>query len=90
MLEHRQAAASTFPAQYQISGLVHFEIFADIHAAIDRETQIKAYRREKKIRLIENKNPTWEDLAKHLSQKTKADRSPHSQKTLRMESRMTK
>jgi hypothetical protein len=44
----------------------HFEMFADVRAAIDRETEIKAWRREKKIRLIESMNPTWQDLAAQL------------------------
>jgi predicted GIY-YIG superfamily endonuclease len=41
-------------------------MFADVHAAIDRETEIKARRREKKAWLIESKDPTWQDLAPQL------------------------
>ncbi len=80
IMQHRQGLASTFTAQYKISRLVHFEVLTDIHVAIDREKQIKAWRREKKIRLIENKNPTWTDLATHLPENARADPSPHSQK----------
>lgn len=46
--------------------MVHFERFGDIRAAIAREKEIKAWRREKKIWLIERDNPTWADLAEHL------------------------
>jgi predicted GIY-YIG superfamily endonuclease len=41
-------------------------MFADVHTAINRETEIKAWRREKKVRLIESKNATWRDLAAQL------------------------
>jgi putative endonuclease len=42
---------------------VFFESFRDSRGAIAREKQIKAWRREKKVALIEAVNPTWEDLA---------------------------
>jgi putative endonuclease len=38
-------------------------VFGDIRAAIGREKEIKAWRREKRVRLIESRNPTWEDRA---------------------------
>jgi hypothetical protein len=43
--------------------LVWIEDFADVPAAIAREKQVKRWRREKKITLIERENPTWEDLS---------------------------
>jgi putative endonuclease len=64
--QHREGLASSFTERYKTHRLVHFEVFADIHAAIDRETEIKSWRREKRTKLIENKNPTWTDLAAHL------------------------
>jgi putative endonuclease len=42
---------------------VHYEVFGDIRAAIRREKEIKTWRRQKKVELIEKTNPTWEDLA---------------------------
>jgi putative endonuclease len=42
---------------------VCFECYRDVRAAIAREKQIKGWRREKKVALIETANPTWEDLA---------------------------
>ena len=64
-LQHR-FGASDFSSRFNIFRLVHFEMFADVRAAIDRETEIKAWRREKKIRLVERMNPTWQDLAAQL------------------------
>ena len=66
MLEHRQGLVPGFTTRSRIFRLVHFETFADIREAIAREKEIKGWRREKKIRLIEHKNPTWEDLAAQL------------------------
>jgi len=52
----------SFTARYNIHKLVYFETFHSIVEAIDREKQIKKYRREKKIALIEGMNPQWNDL----------------------------
>ena len=60
---HRSHSTSAHTARYRICRLVHVETTDDVHAAIARERQLKAFRREKKIRLIESVNPTWEDLA---------------------------
>ncbi len=81
VIEHRQGLISGFTAQYKTFRLVHFEMFVDIAAAIAREKEIKGWRRQKKIRLIESKNPTWVDLAAHLPENAKAGPSPHSRKT---------
>jgi putative endonuclease len=43
--------------------LVWYHIFGDIRDAIAREKQLKGWRREKKIQLIESENPTWQDLS---------------------------
>ena len=66
MIEHRQGLVPGFTTRYRIFRLVHFESFGHIQDAIAREKEIKAWRREKKIRLIEQHNPTWEDLAVQL------------------------
>jgi putative endonuclease len=42
---------------------VHFESFRDVRAATGREKEIKGWRREKKVALIEATNPNWDDLA---------------------------
>ena len=61
--EHKQGIASTFTKKYYIVKLVYYEVFNEIHQAIEREKQIKAYRRQKKITLIEENNPDWSDLS---------------------------
>jgi len=66
ILEHRNGLVAGFTARYKIFRLVHLETCGDIRGAIAREKEIKGWRREKKIQLIELKNPTWEDLAAHL------------------------
>jgi putative endonuclease len=69
LLEHRQGLVPGFTSRYRIFRLVHLEVFRDVRNAIAREKEIKAWRREKKIRLIEHENPTWEDLAADLPAK---------------------
>jgi putative endonuclease len=43
--------------------LVYFEAYSDIRVAVEREKQIKAWRREKKVALIESLNSKWRDLS---------------------------
>jgi putative endonuclease len=61
--EHKSGRGSQFTAKYRIIKLVHYETLGDIRQAIEREKQIKKWRREKKVRLIEEENPGWRDLA---------------------------
>jgi putative endonuclease len=66
MIEHRNGLIPGFTSQYRNFRLVHFEAFANIRDAIAREKEIKGWRREKKVNLIQQRNPTWEDLAAQL------------------------
>ena len=61
--EHRQGVVPGFTRDYNVHRLVYFEQFRDVRVAISREKEIKSMRRERKIKLIESVNPTWEDLA---------------------------
>ena len=63
VLEHRRKLTPGFTSQYNINRLVHFEVFGDIRAAINREKQIKGWLRIKKIALIESGNRDWKDLS---------------------------
>ncbi len=54
---------------------MHFEDSNDVNAAIAREKQIKAWRREKKVALIKASNPTWEDLSTGWYDDAEADSS---------------
>ncbi|MCF7807521.1 MAG: GIY-YIG nuclease family protein [Candidatus Marinimicrobia bacterium] len=59
--EHR-IGKKGFAAAYRMTQLVYFEIFPGPFQAMRRESEIKKWRREKKIALIESVNPHWEDL----------------------------
>ncbi|MFI5110972.1 MAG: hypothetical protein ACHP9S_02755 [Terriglobales bacterium] len=52
-----------FTKKYNVNRLVYYETFKYVGNAINRETEIKKWRREKKVALIEKDNPTWEDLS---------------------------
>ena len=55
---------NSFTARYQINKLVYFETTPSVEAAIAREKEIKSWSRKKKNKLIEFKNPNWNDLKK--------------------------
>ena len=61
--EHREGRVPGFTTRYRIHRLVYVESFRDVHEAIGREKEIKSWRREKRVKLIERQNPTWRDLA---------------------------
>jgi putative endonuclease len=61
--EHKNKLVPGFTSRYNLTRLVYYESFAYPDAAIDREKEIKGWRRSKKIRLIESTNPHWYDLA---------------------------
>src|SRR5271157_4928790 len=61
--QHMAHEQEGFTARYNINRLVWYQIFGDIRDAIAREKQLKRWRREKKILLIEARNPTWQDLS---------------------------
>jgi putative endonuclease len=63
ILRHKAGEGSAFTCKYRIDRLVYFEVFQHVETAIHRETELKKWRREKKIALVEEDNPTWEDLA---------------------------
>ena len=60
--QHKNKTADGFTKKYNCDKLVYFEIFDDMDNAITREKQIKGGSRQKKIDLIESKNPEWKDL----------------------------
>jgi putative endonuclease len=63
MWEHKQKVGSRFAAKYNITRLVYYEESDDIRDAIAREKELKGWRRDRKIELIEGDNPLWEDLS---------------------------
>jgi putative endonuclease len=63
--EHRRGM-SIHTAKYNITRLVYIESCETIVEAIDREKQLKRWRREKKIALIDAANPQWLDLSSEV------------------------
>ena len=61
--EHREKLVKGFAEKYNINRLVYYEATNDVNAVLEREKQIKRWRREKKIKLIESMNPEWKDLS---------------------------
>ncbi|MDF1525520.1 MAG: GIY-YIG nuclease family protein [bacterium] len=68
--QHRGKQVEGFTSRYNVNKLVYFETFGDPLTAIEREKQIKAGTREKKIKLIEQKNPGWQDLLPEIASLT--------------------
>ena len=60
--QHKEGLADGFSKQYSIKTLVWFELQGSAEAAINREKQLKKWNRAWKIKLIEEKNPLWQDL----------------------------
>ena len=60
--EHKQKLVDGFTKKYNVDKLGYFEIYESIEQSIEREKQIKAGSRKKKIDLIEKENPSWKDL----------------------------
>ena len=61
--EHKHHIDKTsFTARYNVEKLVYFEETSSNRAAIEREKQIKSWSRNKKDKLIESKNPDWQDI----------------------------
>ena len=61
--EHKNKLVKGFTKKYNVNKLVYFEETQDVTAAIEREKEIKKWRREKKNQLVNRINPTWKDLS---------------------------
>jgi putative endonuclease len=59
--QHKSRATSGFTSRYGVDRLVWFECYDDPVSAITREKELKKWRRDWKIRLIEETNPDWLD-----------------------------
>jgi putative endonuclease len=66
--EHRSNATDGFTKRYGIHRLVHFEQFRSMVEAIEREKELKKWRRAWKIALVDEANPDWRDLWLELNQ----------------------
>jgi len=74
--QHKNHSFDGFTAQYNIDRLVYFEHYHYVNNAINREKQIKRWRREKKIALIQRENPTWIDLSADWDARTEMQVPP--------------
>ena len=60
--EHKHKVNDSFTSRYNVNKLVYYEETDSVDAAIAREKQIKSWNRERKNRLINSKNPDWNEL----------------------------
>jgi putative endonuclease len=61
--QHKQKRIPGFTARYNVTKLPWYEAHGSAASAITREKEIKAWRRAKKVALVETMNPKWEDLS---------------------------
>lgn len=66
--EHKNGLLGTFTKKYKCHRLVYYEELEDIEGARLREIELKKWRREKKVNLINSLNPSWSDLSLNLFQ----------------------
>lgn len=64
--EHQKGYQKGFTQKYNVNRLIYYEILEHIDKAKDREKQVKGWRRERKIALIESKNKHWKELYEDL------------------------
>ena len=61
--EHKNhLAKDSFTSRYNVEKLVYYEVTSNVDAALEREKQIKGWNRKRKNKLVESKNPGWNDL----------------------------
>lgn len=63
LYEHKNKLIDGFSKRYNLNKLVYYEETTSIETAIEREKQLKSWKRDKKETLIKNMNPTWKDLS---------------------------
>ncbi|MCF7846789.1 MAG: GIY-YIG nuclease family protein [Candidatus Gracilibacteria bacterium] len=60
--QHKNGEIAGFTKKYGIKTLVHYEMYDSARETIEREKQLKPWKRKWKLELIEKENPTWKDL----------------------------
>ncbi|KKQ60557.1 MAG: hypothetical protein US81_C0017G0007 [Parcubacteria group bacterium GW2011_GWE2_38_18] len=60
--QHKEGLMEGFTKKYSVKNLVYYEEYGEVSMAIYREKQLKWWKREWKINLIEKENPGWIDL----------------------------
>lgn len=65
--EHRQGAADGFTRKYGVKTLVYFEEYESVLQARERELRMKKWKREWKLKRIEEMNPDWADMYEKIN-----------------------
>ena len=65
---HKKHAVRGFTEKYNVTMLVHYEVFDTHEQALRREKQLKEWKRKWKLELIEKNNPGWKDLFPELEE----------------------
>ena len=60
--EHKNGTGSAYTSKYKVNKLVYYEILGDAYSAIEREKYLKGKKRIFKERLINEINPSWDEL----------------------------
>ena len=63
MDEHRKKLVPGFASRYNLTTLAYYEEAADVWSAIEREKEVKGWRRNRQEALVESMNPEWRDLS---------------------------
>ena len=62
--QHKEHTFRGFTAEYEVDRLLYYETYGEVSTAIAREKQLKGWKRERKVALIEKSNPEWKDLSR--------------------------
>jgi putative endonuclease len=60
--EHKSGMVAGFSKKYDVNVLVYYELHDDMISAMTREKRVKKWKRDWKLKLIEEFNPDWRDL----------------------------
>jgi putative endonuclease len=71
MWKHKNKQYEGYTSNWNVCRLVYYEVYDDVRSAINREKQLKRWRRDKKIALIEKVNLNWHDLSEEWFQEPK-------------------
>ncbi len=62
VFQHKEKFVEGFTKEHDVDKLVYYEIHTDVNEALKKEKQLKRWRRQWKLELIEKSNPNWDDL----------------------------
>lgn len=87
VFEHGFKLIGGFTSRYNFDILVYFEEYSQVVNAIAREKEIKAWRREKKLKLILAYNPDWADLSQEWEENPGWKLNPEAMPQLKLKRR---